>query len=70
MSEWPKTIYKYLHSDDDGDYDLAQSLGIKEDRREYFRPCYEVKFTIEVHEDGTTYATHFDDIELKEKVAV
>jgi hypothetical protein len=70
MSEWPKVVYKYVHGDEDEDRTVAESLGLTEDSQYNYRPCYEVKFTIEVYENGETYATHIDDIELSEKIRV
>lgn len=70
MSNWPKVISYYLHSDKESNYEKAAELGLSDEATDNFRYCcYEVKLTVEVHEDGKVFITHVGKQPLAEKVA-
>lgn len=70
MSDWPKVIDYYLNSDKESNYDKAAELGLSDEATANFRYCcYEIKLTVEVHEDGKSFITHVDKQPLAEKVS-
>lgn len=51
---FPKKITTYLHSDKESNWSLADEMGLKGEAAENFSyALYEVKFILEVYEDGT-----------------
>jgi hypothetical protein len=67
---WPKKHIIYFHASDDEWRDEAEELGLSEFAQDNYGPGYEVTVNILVNEDGTTDATHFNGMPLKEKVRV
>jgi len=63
--KWPITTKFYLYSNNDNNSALGFSLGLSDNAIEQFKYCgYEIEFTLFVNEDGTSYATHVDGIQL------
>lgn len=56
MSEWPKRIVVYVHTDKESMWDLGLEIGLDADAiRNEFKYCgYEVGLIVEVNKDGTT----------------
>lgn len=68
---WPRQKKFYLHSNKEDGYHFAAEVGLDEEAtRAAAYMFYEVSFDVEVHQDGTMYATHFEGVELKSKVKV
>jgi hypothetical protein len=68
---WPKKYKLYLHADKESNWGHAEKLGLEGDQaRNFAYTCYEVEVNLEVHQDGSAFATHFSGVELKTKVKV
>jgi hypothetical protein len=72
MEKWPRTTTIYLHSDKESNWELGEELGLSNDAisDEFRSCCYEIEIEVEVHEDGTSFATHFQGLKLSKKVKV
>lgn len=61
----------YLNSNSGDLWEHGKELDVPMDMFDDFcHMAYEVKVSFEVHSDGKIYATHFEDVELKEKVEI
>lgn len=69
-TEWPKTVTYFIHGDDDSAREKAHDIGLTGEAARNFRPGYEVELTLEVYEDGTSYATHINSEELVRKLEI
>ncbi len=68
-SAFPIQTKVYLHRDEENNYDTAGKLGLSDEATANFKYCgHEVEFQIEVHEDGSSFATHVDKIQLSQPV--
>jgi hypothetical protein len=72
---WPKKHKLYLHGCKESNWETARELGLSDDgdnspSRNFAYCCYEMSLDLEIHQDGSAYATHFNGVELKEKVRV
>ena len=62
---WPKTIKYYLHQDKDSNWDYAKELELGENASHTFAyTAGELEFTLLVNEDGSSYITHVEGVEL------
>lgn len=62
---WPKTRTVYLHRDKGANYSLAEELGLDEEATQTLRHMgYEIALTVNVSQDGSAVATHFDHHQL------
>ena len=71
--KYPIKAKFYSHTSDEDNAADAIEYGFTRDTEPFNKFCdagYEIKFDILVHENGTVYATHVNDVALTEPVEI